>query len=206
MHHPDHYVTLRYSGGTNLCRPWISQPTAGSGAGLIVEGVLSDHSCDRLLRHFRSSADRPRSYQGVVDESQRKCTFVVVPDMLAHLATDVVTPYVEEYVGVDTQPLARQPQLIYRYDQGVGFVTHHDEVTMIELERARLNGQPVISGNLTTILFLNHPQEYGGGALYFEDPPLEVRPPRGTLVAFPASRDFMHGVRQVEYGERYTLL
>jgi len=56
------------------------------------------------------------------------------------------------------------------------------------------------------VLFLNDPDEYSGGALYFEEPSLELRPAQGALVAFPATRDFMHGVRKIEHGERYTAL
>jgi PKHD-type hydroxylase len=125
---------------------------------------------------------------------------------MAETVAKLVTDRVDEYFGVESTPVVGQPQLIYRYGQGVGFVTHHDEVTEVELERAAANGQPVIGGDLTTVLFLNPPAAYSGGALYFEDPRLELRPPRGSLVAFPATRQYMHGVRPIEQGERFTLL
>lgn len=173
---------------------------------VVVENVLSDELCDELLRHFKSNEERPRSYQGIVDESQRKCSFVDVSDTLADLVTEAVNPHVYGFFGVESRPMPGQSQLIYRYGQGIGFVTHHDEVTDIERRRAKDNGQPVIGGDLTTVLFLNHPDEYGGGSLYFESPAVELRPQRGALVAFPATRDFMHGVRKIERGERYTLL
>src|SRR5256886_9660666 len=54
---------------------------------------MSDHSCDRLLRHFRTSAERPRTFPGSVHESQRICTFVAVSELLAHLVTDTDSPY-----------------------------------------------------------------------------------------------------------------
>jgi hypothetical protein len=41
---------------------------------------------------------RPRSYQEVVDESRRKCTFVEVPSGLAQFVAKVVKNHVEEHV------------------------------------------------------------------------------------------------------------
>lgn len=180
--------------------PWFTRGP------LVVENVLPEQLCDDLLSHFRSAEARPRSYQGVVDQSQRNCAYVEVPDELADVILKLVADHVDDYFGIESAPIDGQPQLIYRYGIGVGFVTHHDEVTDVELKRAEHNGQPVIGGNLTTLLFLNNPGEYEGGALHFEQPPLELRPPRGTLVAFPATRDFMHGVTPIECGERFSLL
>ncbi|MBP2322644.1 PKHD-type hydroxylase [Kibdelosporangium banguiense] len=173
---------------------------------LVVENVLPEQLRDDLLSYFRSTESLPRSYQGVVDQSQRNCAFVEVPAELADVVLKLVADRVDEYFGIESAPIDGQPQLIYRYGIGVGFVTHHDEVTEVELERAESNGQPVIGGDLTTLLFLNGPDAYEGGALYFEQPPLELRPPQGTLVAFPATRDFMHGVKQIDRGERFSLL
>ncbi|WP_367115176.1 2OG-Fe(II) oxygenase [Actinophytocola sp.] len=57
------------------------------------------------------------------------------------------------------------------------------------------------------MLFLNDPDQYEGGELYFVRPvDLELRPPSGTLVSFPATRDYLHGVRPIGDEERYTLL
>ncbi|MEV7783366.1 2OG-Fe(II) oxygenase [Kitasatospora sp. NPDC088351] len=173
---------------------------------LIVDNALPAVLCEELLRHFEHSTQRPRSYQGVIDETLRKCKYVEVPERLANLVMAAVSPHIDAFFGVDTYPVPGQPTVIYRYGPGVGFVTHHDEVTETELERAATNGQPVIGGDLTTVLFLSGPDEYGGGALYFEEPPLDLRPAKGALVAFPATRDFMHGVRPITGGARYSLL
>lgn len=137
---------------------------------LTADGVLPDILCRELLRHFENSAQRSRSYQGIVDEKLRKCDFVEVPEQLANRVSAAVTPHIDGFFGVETYPVPGQPVLIYRYGTGVGFVTHHDEVTEIERERAATNGQPIIGGDLTTVLFLSGPGEYGGGALYFEEP------------------------------------
>jgi PKHD-type hydroxylase len=172
----------------------------------VVEDLLSRNLCDDLLRHFDASVQRPRSYQGLVDPSQRQCQYVEVPPPVAVSIDRIVTAHVTEFFGAQSVPMASQAQLIYRYGAGVGFVTHHDEVTDVELARSRSNQQPVVAGDITVVVFLNEPDEYDGGALYFEEPDVELRPRRGTMVTFPATRQFMHGVRPVKQGERYTLL
>jgi PKHD-type hydroxylase len=172
----------------------------------VLHELVPAELCNRLLDAFRAAEARPRSYQGVIDASQRKCDYAEAPGQLASQVNAVVAEQIGELFGVESEPVAAQPLLVYRYRQGIGFVTHHDEVTDVELSRSCHNGQPVIGGDLTTILFLNDPREYVGGALYFEAPPLELRPSRGTVVTFPATRQFMHGVRPIEQGERYTLL
>ncbi|MEV6984492.1 2OG-Fe(II) oxygenase [Sphaerisporangium sp. NPDC051017] len=183
-----------------------STPTWNTRAPLCVDNVLPAALCLELLRHFDSSVQRPRSYQGIVNESLRKCAYAAVPQLLADRVTDTVTPHLDGYFGVETRAVPGQPALIYRYGPGVGFVTHHDEVTAEETDRAAANGQPIIGGDLTTLLFLSGPDEYGGGDLYFVEPPLELRPARGALIAFPATRQYLHGVRPITSGERYTLL
>lgn len=174
---------------------------------LVVKEIVPDALCDEVLRHFKESPQLPRSYQGVVDESLRKCDFTVVPEPVADRVTQHIESVVRDHFGVESTPVDGQPVLIYRYGEGVGFVPHHDEVTEAEIERSKSNGQPVIGGDLTTVVFLNAADEYGGGSLYFDEPvSLDLRPPRGTLVAFPATRAFVHGVRPITFGERYTLL
>src|SRR6266576_1184791 len=172
----------------------------------VVDKVMPDGICKDLLRYFRASPPRPRSYQGIVDLSKRHCDYVEVPSPENVLIDEIVANQVNELFNVRSQTLMNQPLLIYRYSKGVGFVTHHDEVTDIELERSVHNGQPVLGGDITTVVLLNHPDEYVGGALCFEKPAVELRPSRGTLVAFPATREFMHSVEPIEEGERYNLL
>ncbi|MGB3443208.1 MAG: 2OG-Fe(II) oxygenase [Actinophytocola sp.] len=143
----------------------------------------------------------------MIDHDVRNCDYVKVPEPLAETVDASIVGHMERYYNTATRPIPGQPTLIYRYMKGVGFDVHHDEVTDIEVCRAQQSGQPVIGGNVTALLFLNDPDKYVGGELYFEHPvELEVRPPSGTLVSFPATRDYLHGVRPIRAGERYSLL
>ncbi len=171
---------------------------------LLIESCVSRARCDGLRQLFRSSTARPRSYQGVVDPAVRDCSFVAatwsaVPEMDAVLR-DVVSPTFG--VAMWCPPDARL--MIYLYTEGPGFAPHHDLVTALEEQRAHTNGQPVVPGDFTLVLFLSDPDEYEGGALYFPDFDLGFRPPAGALVAFPAGEDYIHGVAAIGSGERFT--
>jgi hypothetical protein len=55
----------------------------------------------------------------------------------------------------------------------------------------------------TAILYLN--SDFGGGDLCFPQHKLCISPESGLLVVFPSSRDFIHSVRRVRRGTRYSM-
>lgn len=56
-----------------------------------------------------------------------------------------------------------------------------------------------------TIIYLN--DEYNGGELFFSNKDLELKPKPGSLVIFPGTDEFNHGVRHVQSGPiRYVLV
>ena len=56
-----------------------------------------------------------------------------------------------------------------------------------------------------TIIYLN--DDYAGGELFFSEKNLELRPKPGTLVVFPGTQEFNHGVKHVEAGPiRYVIV
>ncbi|MFJ6519295.1 2OG-Fe(II) oxygenase [Streptomyces filamentosus] len=158
------------------------------------------------MDHVKHQIPRPRTYQGVIDETLRKSEYVEIPPHLEDAVASHCFGHVRDHFEIAPKRIPSQPAVAYCYGPGVGFVAHHDEVTDIERERARTNGQPVVGGDLTLVVWLNTPDSYRGGELFFEDPAQEIKPPCGTLVAFPATRDHIHGVRPITRGERVTLV
>ncbi|MEV0850433.1 2OG-Fe(II) oxygenase [Streptomyces sp. NPDC049954] len=173
---------------------------------LLVESAIPLSLCGALTDHAHGQTARSRTYQGVIDESLRKSEYVEVPTYLEQAVVSHCAEHIRSHFGIVPTRVATQPAVIYRYGPGIGFVAHHDEVTDIERERARTNGQPVVGGNLTLVVWLNTPDSYGGGELFFENPAQEIKPHCGTVVAFPATRDHIHGVRPITRGERVTLV
>lgn len=173
---------------------------------LITEYGIDSHLCDDLARYVETATHRPRTYQGLLDETLRKSDYAEIPGVLEGRLCHQVEPTLRRHFGTPVRRIPTQQSVAYRYGPGVGFVAHHDEVTEIERERARTNGQPIVGGDVTVVVWLTGPESYAGGALFFENPALELRPPRGAVAAFPATRDYVHGVRPIQSGVRTTVI
>lgn len=57
--------------------------------------------------------------------------------------------------------------------------------------------------HFASVVYLN--DDYGGGAIHFPELGIELRPPVRTLLVFPGTLDYLHGVRPVTHGMRHTL-
>lgn len=54
-----------------------------------------------------------------------------------------------------------------------------------------------------SLVYLN--DDYEGGSIYFPKQALEIKPVPRTLVFFPGTTEYLHGVRKVTDGVRYTI-
>lgn len=62
---------------------------------------------------------------------------------------------------------------------------------------------------MTGILFTSNPEDYSGGELVFNNFNMEMKPPKGTLVLFPAgpnSTPYAHSVKPITDGKRTVLV
>lgn len=68
------------------------------------------------------------------------------------------------------------------------------------------NGNPSSwrQNKYVAILYLN--EEYDGGELYFVQHGIEIAPKTGTVVVFDPNSEYLHGVKMIKSGLRYTLL
>ncbi len=57
--------------------------------------------------------------------------------------------------------------------------------------------------DIGSVIYLNN--DYDGGEIYFPQHNIELRPIAGNAVAFPGDEYYMHGVREITSGSRYTL-
>jgi hypothetical protein len=81
---------------------------------------------------------------------------------------------------------------LQRMQEGVQLKAHTDQHTDPSIRYA-------------TIIYLN--DNYNGGELFFTNQGLEIKPKPGSLVLFPGTDEFNHGVRHVEPGPiRYVLV
>jgi hypothetical protein len=57
----------------------------------------------------------------------------------------------------------------------------------------------------STIIYLNSPEEYDGGVIYFPNQNFEYKPKQYSAVFFPsAGSEYIHGITTVTSGQRHT--
>jgi len=56
--------------------------------------------------------------------------------------------------------------------------------------------------DIATLIYLN--SDYEGGEIYFPELNIYIKPQSGDLVCFPDTPDFVHGVKPITKGTRYT--
>jgi len=173
---------------------------------ILVERLLDARQCAEIVSTFERGTPRKRTYQGLIDLEQRDCQFVELPPSFEVFLCDRLVPVMTDFFGVAIENRFTHAPLLFRYLRGAGFIPHHDMVTPIEEERGRINGQPVIRGDFSVLLFPSDPQEYVGGELYFPNHGCIFKPEVGSVVAFPASEKFIHGVKPIRDGIRYSVL
>lgn len=76
---------------------------------------------------------------------------------------------------------------IARFIQGYGMHEHFDSTK---------------PNDIATLIYLN--DEYEGGEIYFPELNIFIKPQEGDLVCFPDTPDFVHGVKPIKDGIRYT--
>jgi hypothetical protein len=66
------------------------------------------------------------------------------------------------------------------------------------------NGKhPFYWRNFGCVYYLN--DDYEGGEIYFPNQNIELKPKANTLVFFPGTLEYLHGVKKITNGIRYTL-
>jgi hypothetical protein len=76
---------------------------------------------------------------------------------------------------------------IARFTEGFGMHEHFDSTK---------------PNDIATLIYLN--DDYAGGEIYFPEYDISIKPESGDLVCFPDTPEFVHGVKPITFGTRYT--
>lgn len=74
-----------------------------------------------------------------------------------------------------------------RFSEGYGMHEHFDSTK---------------PNDIATLIYIN--DNYDGGEIYFPELEINIKPNAGDLVCFPDTPDFVHGVKAITSGIRYT--
>jgi hypothetical protein len=114
-----------------------------------------------------------------------------------NLENEVVTHSIIERLShfvklVDPSLEASGLKTLQRMQEGIQLKAHTDQDTDPSIRYA-------------TIIYIN--DNYNGGELFFTNKDIEIKPKPGSLIVFPGTNEFNHGVRHVQAGPiRYVLV
>jgi hypothetical protein len=176
-----------------------------------IEDFLSKEELDQILTLAKSKTQEEWEYQYSFDIEQHasqdnkfkagdpefdeavkkknvfwndKMIAIGLPELTPILTTRTLEAFDNKY---RINEIAR----IQRQYPGTELKVHHDQGYDLTLQRA-------------VIIYLN--DDYEGGELYFTQHDLRVKPKAGTLVSFPGTDKYLHGVANVLPGEtRYVI-
>jgi len=89
-----------------------------------------------------------------------------------------------------------RPPVIIRWFPGIEQKPHADK----QLNDGSPNPFPTY--DLNSLLYYN--DQFDGGELYYPQHDIEIKPEPGLAVAHPGDTYYLHGVKMVTNGERYT--
>lgn len=104
---------------------------------------------------------------------------------------------IDNFFDVDAAPTS--PALV-RWIPGNLQLPHADKELHEGENAGKSNNFPWY--DLSTIIYLN--DDYDGGELYFPKQGIEFKPKKGGAYFFPGDMNYIHGVREVSGGTRYT--
>lgn len=121
---------------------------------------------------------------------------------LRSIAKAGVGSFVEPFYNVkirDWEPL----QLLH-YGTGGHYIPHVDAESLYTDEDGLELWEKTLDRDLSVVYFLN--DDFDGGELFFPSLDLLIRPEAGTLICFPSDHNYIHGVKPVTAGRRYTVV
>ena len=165
----------------------------------VVEDFLTDHERRKLLRYAKNPKAPWENYLPEGDvwrgrminpRSMNSNTLALMENIRARVAAHIKADY-----GIERPVYADTLQLI-RWRVGDNQEPHAD----CEEPDRRPNEMPWRA--FASIIYLN--DDFEGGEIYW--PELGLQPPikPGMLAYFPSTADYLHGVRAVTKGKRYT--
>jgi len=189
----------------NLRDNVLIQTNAISRADLALLGahVLHAQMKDSLVSNFEEGAPED---EWVVNKSVRDTQEVHLPDAIREKLRSIddasVSAFINPFYNVVVRD--REPSQILHYGTGGHYIPHVDAETLYKDDIGLDLWEKTLDRDLSLVYFLN--DDFAGGELVFPELELVIKPEAGALVVFPSDHHFVHGVRPVTSGHRYTIV
>lgn len=113
-----------------------------------------------------------------------------------------IRSFVEPFYNVEIRDW--EPLQLLHYGTGGHYIPHVDAETLFSDDAGLELWEKSLDRDVSVVYFLN--DDFDGGELFFPNLDLLVEPAAGTLVCFPSDHNYIHGVKPVTSGRRYTVV
>lgn len=168
---------------------------------LEIKGFYDPEYCQDVIKFMDGNDDdgdnwNPICFPSVlgVNVGEPKATDKISVEDMGKIR-DKMQSAVESWLG---SPVKNVTMSGHKYPKGSYADPHSDS--------SELDGTPNAwqMNKYACILYLNN--DYDGGAIYFPQHELDIQPGAGSLVVFEGSHEYLHGVREITEGNRFTIL
>jgi hypothetical protein len=193
--------------GVAACLDWVPPGI------MVLEDYLNAATCDRWTDYFSRQESTPVRIQKVDDVApgsppqfvldERRITERVRLGALEDEVKDVLFgAYREEilpHFGKDLDWMDRPDVL--KYLPGGKYIAHSDNEYWDMSARRWVRS---MDRDLSVLLYVN--DDYEGGAVYFQNFDIRIKPSRGMLIAFPSDHRYLHAAESLISGSRFAVV
>lgn len=162
---------------------------------VIKENFISKENIEFILSQIDDNINWGSNSMAGIPDKITSQLHIDKPEVYAILkeAIDRVQKEIEFHFG---RPLENNSAGIRRWDVGEFQPLHADG------EDPEGNPNEAFIVDYGAVIYLN--DDYEGGHIYFPEHNVDFKPKAGTLVFFPSNNMYIHGVREITKGVRYT--
>lgn len=172
---------------------------------ILMDYVRRAQMTDSAVSNFADEADTD-AVEWVINRDIRDTQQVHLTDAITEKLSSFEDASVRAFVNpfYQVEVLDREPAQILHYGVGGHYIPHVDAETLYKDDIGLDLWEKTLDRDLSVVYFLN--DDFAGGELFFPGLDLVIAPEAGTLVCFPSDHNYVHGVRPVTSGHRYTVV
>lgn len=161
-----------------------------------IKNFLSNEECSQIVSYFNSSSVYTPTDNEFYKNRTLSYQFIQNPELKKLVAKYKVDACCKARELFDKKLYPDYTDIVV-WKEGMFMDAHADN--------AYIDGQPnnFPYREISCVLYLN--DDYEGGSTFFPKQEADILPETGKIVFFPSGLDFVHGVKKVTKGTRYTL-
>lgn len=172
---------------------------------LLARYVQRASMADSAVSNFEDDA-AGEAVEWVINKQIRDTQHVKLTKAIERKLRAIDDQSIASFIGpfYEVEVRDREPSQILHYGIGGHYIPHVDAETLYKDDTGLELWEKTLDRDLSVVYFIN--DDFSGGELFFPALDLVIEPEAGTLVCFPSDHNYIHGVRPVTAGQRYTVV